>query len=162
MASTKRRASSAEELYGKEKICVKCWVPKPLSDFNGRGKRGPWLQPYCKPCESEKSQKWHAQRTPEEKKASNKKSYQKKKLAIAEIYKVINEVKSGPCTDCGGRFHPVAMDFDHVEGDKIDSIAWMIHRRSASLEEVLAEIEKCQLVCSNCHRVRTFRRLGKL
>jgi hypothetical protein len=69
----------------------------------------------------------------------------------------VNALKSEPCTDCGGTFHYSAMDFDHVGSDKVADIAWLINNRSWNA--VLEEIKKCELVCSNCHRVRTWTRL---
>lgn len=63
------------------------------------------------------------------------------------------QLKAAPCTDCGGRFHPVAMDFDHR--DPIEKL-FVISKGPKKLELVLAEIAKCDLVCANCHRVRTW------
>lgn len=68
-------------------------------------------------------------------------------------------LKDGPCADCGGRFPRVAMDFDHVRGEKLFEIGNGIRYKAAA---VLAEIEKCEVVCSNCHRVRTEERRTKL
>jgi hypothetical protein len=68
----------------------------------------------------------------------------------------LNALKDAPCMDCGGRFHPAAMDFDHVRDDKNRDVAKII---DYSPEIVAAEIAKCDLVCANCHRVRTFNRL---
>lgn len=65
---------------------------------------------------------------------------------------------STPCADCGGRFHPVAMDFDHVAGDKTLGISEMVRGRY-SWQRIEVEIAKCEIVCSNCHRVRTYERL---
>jgi hypothetical protein len=75
----------------------------------------------------------------------------------ARNQKIVVELKDKPCTDCGGYFPPVAMDFDHTEGDKIATISWMV-RNGTPKKVLLAEIEKCELVCSNCHRVRTAKR----
>lgn len=60
--------------------------------------------------------------------------------------------------DCGQRFHPAAMDFDHRPGEgKLYTISTMKSTaRAAGLLE--AELAKCDLVCSNCHRVRTYDR----
>lgn len=71
--------------------------------------------------------------------------------------KIILMAKDRPCMDCGGRFPSVAMDFDHVEGDKIAHVGAMT---TASVDRLLAEIEKCEVVCANCHRVRTALRSG--
>jgi len=46
------------------------------------------------------------------------------------------------------------MDFDHVRGEKVLSISAMVHK-GFSWESILAEIAKCDVVCSNCHRIRT-------
>jgi len=52
------------------------------------------------------------------------------------------------------------MDFDHLPGeDKVKYISKMV-ARSWSLAKIDAEIAKCELVCANCHRIRTARRQG--
>ena len=56
--------------------------------------------------------------------------------------------------DCGQSYPSYVMDLDH-RGDKVRNVARMV---SLGLGEatVLAEIAKCDVVCSNCHRLRTF------
>jgi len=81
--------------------------------------------------------------------------------ARATISKLIAELKSRPCTDCGGRFPPFAMDFDHVRGIKRGIISRMSGGRAARAK-MLEEIAKCEVVCANCHRVRTRLRLRGL
>ena len=77
--------------------------------------------------------------------------YQKKNLA--ERRALIDALKSKPCMDCGGSFQPVCMDFDHRQGTaKVDGVSKLI---LCSLERLQEEIAKCDLVCSNCHRIRT-------
>jgi hypothetical protein len=49
------------------------------------------------------------------------------------------------------------MDFDHVTGEKLDDICGM-RMRTVSREAILAEIEKCEVVCATCHRARTHAR----
>ena len=66
------------------------------------------------------------------------------------------ELKSKPCADCHGIFPAYVMDFDHVRGEKKFGIAHGMHNRP--LDDVLLEIAKCNLVCSNCHRIRTHTR----
>lgn len=63
-----------------------------------------------------------------------------------------------PCKDCGGKFHFSAMDLDHRPGvKKVGSVSEMIARGRPS-SEVKREAEKCDVVCANCHRVRTWKR----
>ena len=59
--------------------------------------------------------------------------------------------------DCGLEFPPCAMDFDHRDGrEKVIGVTRMVGR--AGIARILAEAEKCDIVCANCHRARTFRR----
>lgn len=65
------------------------------------------------------------------------------------------KIKSVPCKDCGQNFPPYVMDFDHVSGIKKFSIANKVGGTWKALTE---EIAKCEVVCSNCHRIRTWQR----
>lgn len=58
-----------------------------------------------------------------------------------------------PCMDCDREFPPCAMDFDHVRGDKKKDVSSL-----TTIKSITAEIAKCDLVCANCHRIRTFKR----
>ena len=66
------------------------------------------------------------------------------------------KVKAG-CADCGYRAHPRALDFDHIGTDKAGDVGRMMHGRIA-WPIILAEIAKCEVVCANCHRIRTYER----
>lgn len=70
----------------------------------------------------------------------------------------LNAIKaeSGPCVDCGGTFPPYCMDFDHVNGDKIGDVSDLV--QGSSWQSVVDEIAKCELICANCHRMRTYSR----
>lgn len=70
---------------------------------------------------------------------------------------IYENLKSGPCVDCGTQYPPCVMQFDHVRGDKKAIVSDLARRRSVAT--MLAEIEKCDLVCANCHAVRTSNRL---
>lgn len=69
---------------------------------------------------------------------------------------MLDGLKNVPCQDCGGRFPPECMDFDHVRGEKLFGIGANVSK--VPLAKLMAEIEKCELVCANCHRIRTKRR----
>ena len=60
------------------------------------------------------------------------------------------------CADCGWNEDPQALDLDHIRGDKVAPISRMI--KSASLERVVEELDKCEVVCARCHRLRTVSR----
>jgi hypothetical protein len=71
---------------------------------------------------------------------------------------VLAHLLTHPCIDCG-ECNPVVLDFDHVGNDKADNIARMVVRGLA-WSTIQKEIEKCEVVCANCHRIRTARRAG--
>lgn len=63
-------------------------------------------------------------------------------------------VKEGnPCDDCHKFFPSYVMQFDHVRGRKLHNISDM---GRYSLDSLEAELSKCDIVCSNCHAVRTY------
>jgi hypothetical protein len=61
------------------------------------------------------------------------------------------------CADCGYNANPVALDFDHLPGSvKMYRVCTMAGMRRDLID---AEIAKCEVVCANCHRIRTNDRL---
>ncbi len=90
-------------------------------------------------------QEWRA-KNPEKAKAT----YAKQRLTRLTL---IREIKDQPCADCGKRYPHYVMDFDHVRGKKKFNLAWMAIR---SIKNILEEVAKCDVVCANCHRERTY------
>jgi hypothetical protein len=58
-----------------------------------------------------------------------------------------------------GRPDPVVLEFDHLR-DKLFSVGMDLARRNWQC--ILDEIDKCEVVCANCHRRRTALRRGAL
>ena len=54
---------------------------------------------------------------------------------------------------CGYNVHPAALDFNHIHGDKAFSVS---QDPKVALHKLLAEIDKCEVLCANCHRVHTY------
>lgn len=121
-----------------DRICPKCGDSKPLTEAfwyrNWQMKNG--FQSWCKLCMI----LWNRARA-------------------AEHVRFIRAIKeSTPCMDCGHKFPSYVMDFDHRPDEiKCGDISKMIYS-SRPLETILAEIAKCDLVCGNCHRIRTRKR----
>lgn len=67
-------------------------------------------------------------------------------------------LKTGPCADCGVTYPHFVMDWDHRPDE--EKLFALSKGPSHSREECLAEVAKCDLVCSNCHRYRTAIRGG--
>jgi hypothetical protein len=70
---------------------------------------------------------------------------------------LLDRLRHVPCTDCGRCFRACTMDFDHRDpAEKRYTVTRMIGR--AGTARILAEVAKCDIVCANCHRLRTFDR----
>jgi hypothetical protein len=73
---------------------------------------------------------------------------------------IVLKEKLKPCTDCGKIYHYCIMDFDHLEGHtKKANISVLVNNSNTSVRVLQEELAKCEIVCSNCHRVRTFNRI---
>lgn len=87
---------------------------------------------------------------------THKDAYQaSSKRTAAKIRKLTADAKAKPCADCGIQYAYYIMEFDHVRGVKKFVVAKAYSNGAAA---VLAEIAKCDVVCSNCHRERTHKR----
>lgn len=87
--------------------------------------------------------------------AANRSKKQLRDRALKDAARAfVDGVKARPCADCGKQWPPVAMDLDHVRGDKIMDVARMVGC-SYRLELIKVEVEKCEVVCACCHRLRT-------
>src|SRR6267143_5737259 len=62
----------------------------------------------------------------------------------------LDELKTGPCSDCGNTFPPECMDWDHIKGKKLYNVSQM---KEYGKDLIMEEISKCELVCANCHRI---------
>lgn len=76
------------------------------------------------------------------------------RLRNREFLKKIKE--SSPCSDCKNYYPYYVMTFDHIF-EKTESLA-NLSRACVSLERLQQEIDNCELVCSNCHHIRTHER----
>jgi|SRR5579864_247237 len=71
----------------------------------------------------------------------------------------INEAKNKPCMDCGVRYASWIMQFDHR--DPTQKRFTISSSTSRSFVDLQIEMDKCDVVCANCHAERTHK-LGKL
>jgi len=80
----------------------------------------------------------------------------KRKLEIRVYIRAAKEGK--PCLDCGIPYPPYVMDFDHRDKKTKICHPSRILFKGWCDERVQKELNKCDLVCANCHRLRTFER----
>ena len=75
----------------------------------------------------------------------------------SKIRKYIQEYKSKQtCADCKENYPYWILEFDHLDNKKFNIGKYQ--NNTVSLRRVKEEIKKCEVVCSNCHKNRTFQR----
>lgn len=127
--------------------CIECLQEKDPEEFRWLNKNLDRKIARCKTCDA----LYRADVYVDKKEsfiASNKRQYKK-------LRDLLNSLKEGkPCADCGKSFPNEAMDFDHRDpSTKIEKVSAMVYKGSVPL--LLSEVEKCDLVCAVCHRIRT-------
>jgi hypothetical protein len=130
------------------KLCRRCGRWKALGEFH---RRAAGRQSWCKACRKEYDAAYFQ--------AARTRLMARKRERRREVVRWHRELKeSQPCADCGGFFHHAAMSWDHLPGS--EKISEVSHLTRFSRKAVLAEIAKCELVCLNCHAVRSYMRRG--
>ncbi len=132
--------------------CSRCRRCLPIEQFPLRRKGGDARYSHCRDCKAAYQREWYARNGERHRAvtAANRAAQREKNKDI------VRAAKNRPCADCGLRFPPYVMDFDHVRGKKVENIALL--KTYASSSALVAEIAKCDVVCANCHRVRTHER----
>lgn len=101
---------------------------------------------YCKECANAKARAWIKKRENADKRNATVNISQKARKLWAIEY------KGGKCNDCGGVYPPSVYDFHHLDGStKEENPSYFI---KLSRERAIPELDKCVLLCANCHRVR--------
>jgi len=131
------------------KLCDTCKILKPIDDFHKRKVARDGHSSRCKQCQKEYQQKHYAK--------NKKRIYDNNINRRKRLAEEVNKLKDFPCIDCGQKYEPFCMDFDHVS-DKVMNVSKMVHE-TFSLKKIKEEIAKCELVCILCHRDRTYKRL---
>lgn len=128
------------------KTCTLCKKSCPIDQFNKKGHNR--IQSRCKSCVSKLAKKYYLK---------DKDKYNKKARINMPIYRKRNrEYFSQYKLDRGCEFcsekEPVCLDFHHLDpNEKEDTIARLCNNGS-SIDTILVEVNKCIVVCSNCHR----------
>ena len=133
--------------------CRVCGELKAWTEFPRRGRDSDRLQTWCKPCfatyKAERHQKNH------EREMVRIRRNTAIQVATNRV-RVTEYLSAHPCVDCG-ETDPIVLDFDHVRGKKIDDVSRLV-ANGYSWTTVEAEIAKCEVRCSNCHRRVTLAR----
>ena len=134
------------------KFCPSCKTDKPLAEFARNRSKKDGLAAQCRECKKRYQRDWYKRNQKQHRKNAN--AWRDKRRE--ELYRVVFDyLSSHPCLDCG-ETDPVLLDFDHVDGTKEAAISRMI-TDCRPVATVMREIEKCEVRCANCHRIRTAR-----
>ena len=141
------------------KICTKCGKEKLLEEFYFRNKELNKRRSDCKICcEVNRNSKEHYEKYKDEYKLRNKN--RKKRLVNENVNQLLTYLETHHCVDCG-ESNPIVMEFDHLDPTrKLFSISTMMH--DYTWEQIMVEIKKCEVVCANCHKIRTSKQFGWL
>ena len=135
------------------KFCYQCKQNKILNEWGKNSSTKDGLQYQCKSCTNLNSRIYYK---------NNKKKHlclikegqNRRKQKIYKELKKLFELQ--PCLDCG-ESNPILLEFDHVRGVKKHNVSTLISG-GWSWKTILTEINKCEIVCVKCHRLRTAKR----
>jgi hypothetical protein len=122
------------------RTCSKCNI-----EYEDYGQRSS----FCKPCRKSYDKAYYAKMS-----SDRKLSKQAKQLNLKRIKQrfLIDYLSVHPCESCGESDY-VVLEFDHLDpNSKSHNISDML---SFSLENIQHEINKCRVLCANCHRRHT-------
>ena len=132
------------------KKCAKCQEEKNLYEFAKNKSQSDGMQKYCKKCKKISDKKW-IEENPSSWKERNKTKNQKIKSIISEFRLELG----GKCKKCKeNREH--LLDFHHIDPNEKEGIISEILGYNGfginAIEKARKELDKCILLCSNCHR----------
>jgi len=137
------------------KKCIRCQLVEPVVAFRSRNS-------YCCTDCLEKSRQKELERTRLKSKAvtaDTVKCARRRRLLLINRSNRRQELirfKGGECAQChiqvGEEWPPVCFDFHHCKGKKEYNIAKLINSWNSKRALVLEELQKCIVLCSNCHR----------
>ncbi len=131
------------------KRCCTCKLIKPLADFNRMTKSKDGRQGSCRDC----NKAYHYANW--DRHMAQIKARRKRQREAARAF-IIDYLRRHPCSDCG-EADIVVLEFDHLR-DKKQNVSYLVS--NSEIARIQREIDKCEVVCANCHRRRTARRGG--
>lgn len=137
------------------KQCTKCGEWKDEEEFNWRWKALGKRHAECRECHKITKGSYYEK---------NKEKYiagvMLSKTARREAARqfIYDYLAAHSCVECG-ESDPVVLEFHHVRGKKREAIS-MLATAGSSAQVIREEIEKCEVLCSNCHRRKTAKEQG--
>lgn len=138
-------------------ICNHCGLPKEEEEFNWRWKNLGIRQSCCKTCQQEQRRSWY-EGSAKERHKENVHARKRRVRDEAREY-VVSYLSEHPCVECG-EDDPVVLEFHHRDGDEKERAISELIGGGYSIETIQKEIDKCDVMCANCHRKKTMRDRG--
>lgn len=132
-----------------EKLCRTCNTVKPIESFSKKTRKNGRIstQSKCKTCDNEYTRSHYR---------NNKEMYLEKARRNEQLYferniqHVLSYLKEHPCKVCG-EDDILVLEFHHT-GEETKEYPVGVLVRGYSLDTLIKEIEKCDVLCANCHR----------
>lgn len=137
------------------KVCAKCKSNKPTTEFYKATNARDGLQSYCKDCLTGAVMRHYRRGDGKYKRNVKRRT---KNYAITRRRYVFEQLAQRPCVDCG-ESNPMILDFDHVRGQKVGNVSTLASRK-VPIQELNAEIAKCEARCVRCHRIKNIEQNG--
>lgn len=139
----------------RSKICGRCGEKKSLDSYNFRDKEHKKIRGICKECENHHKANWY-QKNKEHHKS---KVYERRRKTKEDVRAfLLDYLQSHPCTRCG-ESDPRVLEFHHVRGKKRHNVGHMVGQ-GYGIKVIQKEIAKCEVLCANCHRIKTAEEQG--
>ncbi len=131
------------------KQCIRCMQWKDEEEFNWKNRLLGKRASVCRECQVIDRKEWYDAHADEVKQRSRINRIKAREEAERFVYEYLSDAV---CADCG-EYDFSVLTFDHVRGKKRKSISEMANN-GFPIDTIRAEIEKCDVVCFNCHMRR--------
>lgn len=128
------------------KQCTTCWQWKDEEEFSFRNKALRIRWGICKECKQVQQAAWYESHRQEHLENVRRNTNNAREAARLYVWEYLN---THPCSECG-ESDPQVLEFDHLS-DKIKEVSLMVNQ-GYSIDAIQREIDKCRVLCANCHR----------
>lgn len=129
-------------------FCKKCSQELPIQEFARNPSRKNGLNDWCKSCYKQYFAEYY-KNNKEKHRAIAYSVNTKKSRYLKNLVNTIKESRG--CINCGENC-PECLDFHHLDPKQKNFSIAEYMRKKSNPDTVLKEIEKCVVVCANCHR----------
>ena len=137
------------------KRCVVCRGLKDEEEFNWRWKAQGRRWGACKACQRQQKNRYYATHRGEYK---ARKRVRTQTIRDSARQFVLDYLSIHPCVECG-ESDPMVLNSAHIRGRKSKAVSLMVSE-GKPFDAIQAEIDKCQVLCANCHRRKTMKEKG--